>query len=85
MCISGIVAFKYFAIVMFLSQLYDAQELQMYNKCMNELRKTTASSLNAVAVALLNKVSPLFWKLWQIYYIRGFISNNSLCFLCAGV
>ncbi|XP_026199732.1 kinetochore-associated protein 1 isoform X2 [Anabas testudineus] len=37
-------------------QLYDAQELQMYNKCMNELRKTTASSLNAVAVALLNKV-----------------------------
>uniref|UniRef100_A0A7N6AI84 Kinetochore associated 1 n=1 Tax=Anabas testudineus TaxID=64144 RepID=A0A7N6AI84_ANATE len=31
-------------------------QLQMYNKCMNELRKTTASSLNAVAVALLNKV-----------------------------
>lgn len=46
-------------ILMFLSQLYDAQELQMYNKCMNELRKTTASSLNAVAVALLNKVSLL--------------------------
>ncbi|XP_067376658.1 kinetochore-associated protein 1 isoform X2 [Channa argus] len=37
-------------------QLYDNQELQMYNKCMNELRKTTISSLNAVAVGLLNKV-----------------------------
>nr|XP_020458071.1 kinetochore-associated protein 1 [Monopterus albus] len=37
-------------------QLYDAQALKMYNKCLSELRKTTTSSLNAVAVALLNKV-----------------------------
>ncbi|XP_047447768.1 kinetochore-associated protein 1 [Mugil cephalus] len=37
-------------------QLYDAQELKKYNICINDLRKTTTSSLNAVAVALLNKV-----------------------------
>ncbi|KAK2837222.1 hypothetical protein Q5P01_014434 [Channa striata] len=37
-------------------QLHDNQELQMYNKCLNEFRKTTISTLNAVAVALLNKV-----------------------------
>ncbi|XP_029017996.1 kinetochore-associated protein 1 isoform X2 [Betta splendens] len=41
-------------------QLYNAQELQVYNKCMNEQRKTTMSSLNAVAIALLNKV--LNWR-----------------------
>uniref|UniRef100_UPI0037E89FC3 kinetochore-associated protein 1 n=1 Tax=Semicossyphus pulcher TaxID=241346 RepID=UPI0037E89FC3 len=37
-------------------QLYDTQELKQYNICLNSLRKTTSSSLNAVAVALLNKV-----------------------------
>ncbi|TMS04120.1 Kinetochore-associated protein 1 [Larimichthys crocea] len=37
-------------------QLYDTQELKKYNICMNDLHKTTTSSLNAVAVALLNKV-----------------------------
>ncbi|TKS78652.1 Kinetochore-associated protein 1 [Collichthys lucidus] len=37
-------------------QLYDTQELRKYNICMNDLHKTTTSSLNAVAVALLNKV-----------------------------
>ncbi|KAM6931090.1 kinetochore-associated protein 1 [Xenentodon cancila] len=37
-------------------QLYDAQELKKYNVCLNDLRRTTATSLNAVAVALLNKV-----------------------------
>ncbi|XP_020511565.2 kinetochore-associated protein 1 [Labrus bergylta] len=37
-------------------QLYDTQELKNYNICLNNVRKTTSSSLNAVAVALLNKV-----------------------------
>ncbi|XP_018523951.1 kinetochore-associated protein 1 isoform X1 [Lates calcarifer] len=37
-------------------QLYDPQELKKYNICLNNLRKTTTSTLNAVAVALLNKV-----------------------------
>ncbi|XP_068422638.1 kinetochore-associated protein 1 isoform X2 [Clinocottus analis] len=37
-------------------QLYDTQELKKYNVCLNNLRKTTNLSLNAVAVALLNKV-----------------------------
>ncbi|CAJ1068194.1 kinetochore-associated protein 1 [Xyrichtys novacula] len=37
-------------------QLYDNQELKKYNLCLNNLRKTTTSSLHAVAVALLNKV-----------------------------
>ncbi|XP_034396520.1 kinetochore-associated protein 1 isoform X2 [Cyclopterus lumpus] len=37
-------------------QLYDSQELKKYNVCLNNLRKTTTLSLNAVAVALLNKV-----------------------------
>ncbi|XP_041855994.1 kinetochore-associated protein 1 isoform X1 [Melanotaenia boesemani] len=37
-------------------QLYDAHELKKYNVCLNDLHKTTTSSLNAVAVALLNKV-----------------------------
>ncbi|KAM9858247.1 kinetochore-associated protein 1 [Aulostomus maculatus] len=37
-------------------QLYDSQELKKYNICLNELRKRTASTLNTVAVALLNKV-----------------------------
>ncbi|XP_070712166.1 kinetochore-associated protein 1-like [Pempheris klunzingeri] len=37
-------------------QLYDSQELKKYNICLNDLRKRTTSSLNAVAVALLNKV-----------------------------
>ncbi|XP_044228411.1 kinetochore-associated protein 1 isoform X2 [Thunnus albacares] len=37
-------------------QLYDTQELKNYNLCLNDLRKTTTSSLNAIAVALLNKV-----------------------------
>ncbi|XP_028269515.1 kinetochore-associated protein 1 [Parambassis ranga] len=38
------------------NQLYDLQELKKYNICMNNLRRTTTSSLNAVSVALLNKV-----------------------------
>lgn len=37
-------------------QLYNTQELKKYNICLNGLRKTTMSSVNAVAVALLNKV-----------------------------
>ncbi|XP_029296389.1 kinetochore-associated protein 1 isoform X2 [Cottoperca gobio] len=37
-------------------QLYDTQGLKAYNLCLNDLRKMTTSSLNAVAVALLNKV-----------------------------
>ncbi|XP_069555465.1 kinetochore-associated protein 1 [Brachyistius frenatus] len=37
-------------------QLYDSQELKKYNICLNNLRKTTATTLNTVAVALLNKV-----------------------------
>ncbi|XP_071339118.1 kinetochore-associated protein 1 isoform X1 [Trachinotus anak] len=37
-------------------QLYDSQELKKYNICLNDLRKTTTSSVNTVAVALLNKV-----------------------------
>ncbi|XP_078106919.1 kinetochore-associated protein 1 isoform X1 [Sander vitreus] len=37
-------------------QLYDARELKIYSACLNNLRKKTTSSLNAVAVALLNKV-----------------------------
>ncbi|XP_034727450.1 kinetochore-associated protein 1 isoform X2 [Etheostoma cragini] len=37
-------------------QLYDARELKIYNDCLVALRKKTTSSLNAVAVALLNKV-----------------------------
>ncbi|KAM4577000.1 kinetochore-associated protein 1 isoform 1-T1 [Odontesthes bonariensis] len=37
-------------------QLYDTEELKKYNVCLNDLRKTTTSTLNAVAVALLNKV-----------------------------
>ncbi|XP_029367133.1 kinetochore-associated protein 1 isoform X2 [Echeneis naucrates] len=37
-------------------QLYNSQELKKYNICLNDLRKTTTSSVNAVAVALLNKV-----------------------------
>nr|XP_040052202.1 kinetochore-associated protein 1 [Gasterosteus aculeatus aculeatus] len=37
-------------------QLYDTQELKKYNLCLNTLRKTTTLTLNAVAVALLNKV-----------------------------
>lgn len=40
-------------------QLYDTQELKKYNICLNDLRKTTTSSLNAVAVALLNKVGQM--------------------------
>uniref|UniRef100_UPI003AAA84F6 kinetochore-associated protein 1 n=1 Tax=Centroberyx gerrardi TaxID=166262 RepID=UPI003AAA84F6 len=38
------------------TQLYDKQGLMQYNICLNEVRKTTKSSLNNVAVALLNKV-----------------------------
>ncbi|KAM3610515.1 uncharacterized protein V6R79_005093 [Siganus canaliculatus] len=37
-------------------KLYDTQELKNYNKWLDDLRKTTTSTLNAVAVALLNKV-----------------------------
>ncbi|XP_041792351.1 kinetochore-associated protein 1 isoform X1 [Chelmon rostratus] len=37
-------------------KLYDIQDLNKYSICLNELRKTTTSALNAVAVALLNKV-----------------------------
>ncbi|XP_074493975.1 kinetochore-associated protein 1 [Sebastes fasciatus] len=37
-------------------QLHDTQGLKKYNLCLNNLQKTTTSSLNAVAVALLNKV-----------------------------
>ncbi|KAG7490369.1 kinetochore-associated protein 1 isoform X1 [Solea senegalensis] len=37
-------------------QLYDTQELKKYNICLNDLQKSTTSSLHAVAVALLNKV-----------------------------
>ncbi|KAM3867492.1 kinetochore-associated protein 1 [Diretmus argenteus] len=38
------------------TQLHDKQALKQYNTCLNDLRKTTISSLNTVAVALLNKV-----------------------------
>ncbi|KAK5871517.1 hypothetical protein PBY51_004396 [Eleginops maclovinus] len=37
-------------------QLYDTQKLKNYNLCLNNLRKTTTSTLDAVAVALLHKV-----------------------------
>ncbi|XP_056888450.1 kinetochore-associated protein 1 [Takifugu flavidus] len=37
-------------------QLFDAQELKKYNGWLSTLQKNTASTLNAVAVALLNKV-----------------------------
>ncbi|XP_056145204.1 kinetochore-associated protein 1 [Lampris incognitus] len=37
-------------------QLYDQQGLMQYNRCLNELRKSTLSTLNTVAVGLLNKV-----------------------------
>ncbi|XP_033947948.1 kinetochore-associated protein 1 [Pseudochaenichthys georgianus] len=37
-------------------QLFDTQELKNYNVCLNNLRKTTISTLDAVAVALLHKV-----------------------------
>lgn len=40
-------------------QLYDKQELKKYNVWLNDLQKNTTSTLNAVAVALLNKVSPM--------------------------
>lgn len=40
-------------------QLYDKQELKKYNIWLNDLQKNTTSTLNAVAVALLNKVSPM--------------------------
>ncbi|KAF7661602.1 hypothetical protein LDENG_00258100 [Lucifuga dentata] len=38
------------------TQFHDKKELMKYNTCLNELRKTTVSTLNAVTVALLNKV-----------------------------
>ncbi|XP_019741350.1 kinetochore-associated protein 1 [Hippocampus comes] len=38
------------------AQLYGAQELRKYNVSLNDLRKITTSSLNSIAVALLNKV-----------------------------
>ncbi|XP_061758400.1 kinetochore-associated protein 1 [Nerophis ophidion] len=41
-------------------QVHDAQELSKYNVCLNDLRKSIASALNHVAVALLNKV--LNWR-----------------------
>uniref|UniRef100_A0A1A8IE11 Kinetochore associated 1 n=1 Tax=Nothobranchius kuhntae TaxID=321403 RepID=A0A1A8IE11_NOTKU len=37
-------------------QLHDAQELKKYNVCLNDFRKITTSSLNVVALGLLNKV-----------------------------
>ncbi|KAK7933078.1 hypothetical protein WMY93_003974 [Mugilogobius chulae] len=37
-------------------QLYDKQELKKYNMCLSELRKMTVTSMNAVVLALLNKV-----------------------------
>lgn len=40
-------------------QLYDKQELKKYNVWLSDLQKNTTSTLNAVAVALLNKVSPM--------------------------
>ncbi|KAG7223406.1 hypothetical protein INR49_015509 [Caranx melampygus] len=42
-------------------QLYGTQELMKYNICLNELQKTTTSTVKAVAVALLNKV--LNWRM----------------------
>lgn len=38
------------------SQLYDPQDLKKYSLCLNNFQKTTTSTLNSVAVALLNKV-----------------------------
>ncbi|XP_061622950.1 kinetochore-associated protein 1 isoform X2 [Phyllopteryx taeniolatus] len=38
------------------AQLYNAQELRKYNVSLNELHKITNSSLNSIAVTLLNKV-----------------------------
>lgn len=40
-------------------QLYDKHELKKYDLWLNDLQKSTTSTLNAVAVALLNKVSPM--------------------------
>ncbi|MEQ2307623.1 hypothetical protein AMECASPLE_020196, partial [Ameca splendens] len=37
-------------------QLYDTHDLKKYNVCLNDVRKATVSTLNAVAVGLLNKV-----------------------------
>ncbi|XP_007572204.1 kinetochore-associated protein 1 [Poecilia formosa] len=37
-------------------QLYDTHNLKKYNVCLNDVRKATVSTLNAVAVGLLNKV-----------------------------
>lgn len=38
-------------------QLYDKQVLKTYNVSLNEIQKNTSSTLNTVAVALLNKAS----------------------------
>ncbi|MEQ2235438.1 hypothetical protein ILYODFUR_002347 [Ilyodon furcidens] len=37
-------------------QLYNIHDLKNYNVCLNDVRKATVSTLNAVAVGLLNKV-----------------------------
>lgn len=41
-------------------QLYDPQELKKHNMCLSELRKITMAAMNAVVLALLNKV--LNWR-----------------------
>lgn len=73
------------------SQLYDAQELKKYNLCLNDHRKTTTSTLNAVAVPLLNKVcqpSPQNHKNSVVDKQHfWYILNSHLCFclLATGV
>lgn len=55
-------------------QLFNTQELEKYNIWLNNLQKTTALTLNAVAVALLNKVSLMprkgstkFNQFWYVF------------------
>ena len=44
-------------------QLYETSRLQEYNILLKDVRKSTMTTLNNVAVALLNKVSEEPWAL----------------------
>lgn len=58
-----------FTFYVFPFQLYGPQALQKYKDCLSDLRTTTLSSINAVAVALLHKV------MWD--YCPGFQGRMS--------
>ncbi|XP_049618952.1 kinetochore-associated protein 1 isoform X1 [Syngnathus scovelli] len=51
------------------AQLYDVEEMRKYNVSLNELRKITNSSLNSIAVALLNKV--FNWRMVDCHLAIG--------------